>query len=100
MARRPRKRPRQCARCGHVQPSTEKQCTQCGTWLVPKRFRMDRKRVKLVHALARQKGLIGHGDDELYRLRLHRVGVESSKDLKRAQFDELVRDLKRLPDVG
>lgn len=55
---------------------------------------MTRDRLKLVHALARRKGL----DDETYRLRLGAVGVTSSKELKRESFQAFVDGLNKLPD--
>lgn len=91
----PAPKKRQCPRCGLLRPRKEKQCGSCGTWLVQRRFRMTPGRVKLVHVLARQKGL----DRELYKLRLQAVGVESCKELKRGTFKQFVDGLKKLPDV-
>lgn len=94
MPRRPRLR--QCKRCGQVHPGREKECARCGAPLVQKRWRMTKARIKYVHVLAmRQKGLTR----EEYELRLQAAGVDSCKDLKRRQWDELLRGLKRLPDV-
>lgn len=73
----------------------ERQCVSCGTFLVKPVFRMTKAKLQAVHALARQKGL----DDELYRLRLQAVGVDSSKKLRRKQFDEFMTGLKALPDA-
>lgn len=90
-----RRRPRQCPRCGTMNDPKLRECGSCGTRLVRPPFRMDRKKISLVHALAAQKGL----DDEFYRLRLQSVGVESCKKLKRNQFNKLVTELQRLPDA-
>lgn len=64
---------------------------------------MDSDKIKMIHALARQKGLIHSGafgvDDELYRLRLRAHGVESCKELKRNTFNAFVKELKALPDA-
>ena len=94
MARR--KRPRQCARCGRLNKAAERQCVSCGTWLVKRPWRMTKDRIKLVHALARQKGL----DEEFYRLRLQRIGVDSCKEMRKADFERFVREVRALPDVG
>lgn len=60
-------------------------------------WRMTGERVRHVHALAMgRKGL----DEESYRLRLRAVGVESSKDLSRTQFDRLTQGLLALPDCA
>lgn len=70
----------------------------CGIDLTVRRrpWRMTIERVKLVHVLARaRKGL----DAETYRLRLRAIGVESSKQLNRAQFHRFLRGLAELPDV-
>lgn len=83
---------RHCPRC---QKSTrERWC--CGIDLAAcKRWRMTQDRVRLVHVLARsRKGL----SDELYRLRLAAIGVESSLQLSRMQFHQLVAGLRALPD--
>ena len=93
MARRVRQR--QCPRCGTVNEGKAKQCTSCGTWLVKKRFAMNKDRVRLVHTLANRKGL----DDELYRLNLQAVGVDSCKAMKKAQFEEFLARMARLPDA-
>jgi hypothetical protein len=72
-----------------------KTCVSCGTGLVKKPFRMTKQKIAFVHALAHQKGL----DDEMYRLRLKAVGVESCKEMKRKQFDVFVKMMKKLPDA-
>lgn len=90
-----RRRPRQCPRCGRMNPAKERECVECFTPLVKAPFRMDKRRIRYVHALARQKGL----DDELYRLRLQSVGVNSCKDLKRDSYNRFVREMRRLPDA-
>lgn len=56
---------------------------------------MTKDKIRLVHALARQKGL----DREEYEMRLQAYGVASCKDFKRAGFDRFIKDLKTLPDV-
>ena len=94
MARTPKRR--QCPRCATWNEGKAKACVQCHTPLVRPRWRMDKQRLRYVHILARRKGL----DDETYRLRLGAVGVESSKDLKRAQYVAFVDGLKGVPDVG
>ena len=83
---------RTCPRC--QQPTSHRWC--CGLDLaVRKRWRMTRDRVRLVHVLARsRKGL----SEELYRLRLAAVGVESSLQLPRVQFHQLLVGLRALPD--
>ena len=99
-ARRPRRKPRQCLRCGTVNPSTEKQCKGCGESMVRKRFRMDKAKIRYVHVLARKKGLIVGADKELYYLRLQALGIETCKKMKRRQYEEFTRSLRRLPDAG
>ena len=93
MARRIR--PRQCNRCGMLNQASARRCTSCGTELVKKPWRMTKDKIALIHALARDKGL----DEEMYRLRLQAVGVESSKEMKRKHFDDFVKGVKRLPDA-
>ncbi len=93
MARR--KRPRQCARCGRLNEAAAKLCVSCGTGLVKNPFRMTKAKIAAVHALAHQKGL----DEEMYRLRLQAVGVESCKAMKARHFNDFMKGLKRLPDA-
>lgn len=82
-------------------------CPQCGTsttfawccgidltartpWL------MTAERVRAVHILARVvKGL----DEPTYRLNLASVGVDSSKQLSREQFRQLMDKLRSMPDA-
>lgn len=98
-----RRRPRQCPRCGRLNPAKARECASCFTKLVKTPFRMTKERLKYVHMLAREKGLIrqngGQRDDEYYRLRLQRYGVTSSKDLKRKDYYRFVAELRALPDV-
>ncbi|MDR3389887.1 MAG: hypothetical protein P4L92_22855 [Rudaea sp.] len=83
----------QCPRCRRT--SDIGYC--CGVDLAAMReWRMTPERVRAVHVLARGcKGL----DEEAYRLRLRAVGVESSKQLSRVQFRQLMNALQRLPDA-
>lgn len=86
---------------------TRQECPVCGaqttrTWCCGldltqrKRWRMTRERIKAVHVLAlATKGL----DDETYRMRLRALGVDTCKDLSRAQFHEFMRGLRALPDA-
>ena len=61
-----------------------------------KRWQMTPDRIRFVHILAlTRKGLT----DEQYRLRLGAVGVESSKQLNREQYQQFVDGLNRLPDA-
>lgn len=87
-------RTRQCPMC--ETRTRERWC--CGIDLAVHRkpWRMTIERIRLVHVLARsRKGL----DAETYRLRLRALGVESSKQLNRAQFHRFLRGLSELPDV-
>lgn len=61
---------------------------------------MTSEKIKLVHVLARKKGLIIGNDRELYEIHLHAVGVESCKDLKQKQFAALMKRFDLLPDAG
>lgn len=84
---------RTCPRCERI--TADRWCCgldlACGT-----PWRMTRERVRHVHALAyARKGL----DAETYRLRLRAVGVTSSLELDRGQFERLVRGLLALPDA-
>lgn len=81
-----------CPRC--QQTTSHRWC--CGLDLATrKRWRMTRDRVRMVHVLARaRKGL----SEELYRLRLAAVGVDSSLQLSRLQFHQLMAGLRALPD--
>lgn len=69
----------------------------CGIDLTSRRpWRMTTALVRSVHVLALStKGL----DEETYRLRLRAVGVTTSKDLSREQFNALMRGLRALPDA-
>lgn len=82
-----------CPRC--QQATIASWC--CGIDLtVRKRWRMTRDRVRLVHVLARsRKGLT----EEEYRLRLGAVNVDSSLQLSRVQFHQLLAGLRALPDA-
>lgn len=88
------KRRKRCFYCGAWADAGQTECAFCLTSLKRRRFAMTKDRLKLVHALARQKGL----DDETYRLRLGAVGVGSAKELKRDTFQTFMDGLKRLPD--
>lgn len=91
---------RQCPRCGRWSDPGAKECAYCATRLTRTPWRMTPDKLAHVHALARRKGLITRkGDKELYRLRLRAVGVESAKQLRRAQFYELVKGMQGLPDA-
>lgn len=83
---------RTCPRC--QQHTSHRWC--CGLDLATrKRWRMTRDRVRMVHVLARsRKGL----SEEMYRLRLAAVGVDSSLQLSRLQFHQLMAGLRTLPD--
>lgn len=100
-----KKRAKQCARCGREGEPGAVQCAACGTLFPRLRapWRMTKGKIRLVHALARQKGLIlecgGKLDDEIYRLRLQAVGVASCKALKRDQFNAFMEGANALPDV-
>ena len=61
---------------------------------------MTKARIRYVHTLAARKGLKVGEDDELYRLRLERIGVASCKDMKREHFERFRREVEALPDVG
>lgn len=82
-----------CPRCGAA--TAQRWC--CGIDLAARApWRMTRERIRHVHALAYgRKGL----DEDTYRLRLRAVGVGSSLELDRAQFERLVQGLLRLPDA-
>lgn len=93
MPRRPRAK--QCPLCGTVSSGRVPRCPRCGTELIKRRFKMSPKHIKLVHALARQKGL----SDVHYRDNLHAVGVETCKDMKQKHFDEFLQRMAKLPDA-
>ncbi len=85
----PQKRQRQCPRCGTRTTAR----SHCGIDLMP--WRMNKRRIRAVHACAMgRKGL----DYETYRLHLLAVGVESSKNMTRSQYQEFFRRMQRLPD--
>lgn len=83
---------RTCPRC--QQPTPNAWC--CGLELTArKRWRMTHDRVRMVHVLAcSRKGLT----EEEYRMRLGAVGVDSSLQLSRDTFHDLLRGLRSLPD--
>jgi hypothetical protein len=83
---------RECPLCGL--PTSARWC--CGLDLsARRRWVMSYDRIRAVHVLALSiKGL----DEETYRLRLSAVGVDTCKDLSRAQFAEFMRGLRALPD--
>jgi len=87
---------RQCPRCGIMNGLQHKTCTSCLTPLRQKRFRMDNIKIKYVHVLAKKKGL----DDELYRLRLNALGVNSCKDLKADTYFKFINGLRALPNAA
>lgn len=69
----------------------------CGIILSrPRRWHMTPDLIRMVHIVAlSQKGL----PQEMYRLRLRRLGVESSKQFTRRQFQQFMAELERLPDA-
>lgn len=83
---------RQCPRCGTLTPAGE--C--CGAAIQrAKPWRMTKQLVRNLHIFAMsRKGL----DAETYRLQLERVGVTTSKDLRRDAYMALMRNLRALPD--
>lgn len=89
---------RQCKLCGRFAAGV-KECPRCGNPLVRRRWRMTKARIRYIHALAAEKGLITRHDDELYRLQLQAVGVASCKELTAPQFNRLVSWMKRLPTI-
>lgn len=89
-------RKRQCPRCGHWWPGKYKRCPEDQTDMVRHRFVMNKRRIKIVHTVARaRKGLTR----EDYELHLQRVGVESCKDMGRAEYLQFMRNMRRLPDA-
>lgn len=88
------KRRKRCYGCGAWCDAGMTDCHFCGASLKRRRFRMDRRRVALCHALAARKGL----DGDAYRARLAAVGVASCKALKRESFAAFVQGLEALPD--
>lgn len=84
---------RTCPRCERA--TAQRWC--CGLDLAAAApWCMTRERIVHVHALAYgRKGL----DEDTYRLRLRAVGVASSLELSRAQFERLVQGLLALPDA-
>jgi hypothetical protein len=84
---------RQCPICDV--PTSARWC--CGLDLADARpWRMTRSRIRAVHVLARsRKGL----DEETYRARLAAIGVTSSLQFTREQFDSFMRGLRALPDA-
>lgn len=95
MARKPAKR--QCNLCGRFSPGEEKRCLYCGKPLVQKRWKMTPARIRLIHTVAYvRKGL----RPEDYKARMLAITKrESSKDLKRGEFQRFLSDLLTLPDV-
>ena len=83
---------RQCPLC---QRNTSAQFC-CGIDLTTRRrWRMTRDMVKFVHVLGRsRKGLT----EENYRLHLSAIGAESSLQLNRDQFHQLIARFRALPD--
>ena len=97
MPRKPKTR--QCQRCGTVNEGSFTLCKSCGNALVKRRFKMTFDKIKLVKTLANRKGLIIGGDDELYKLRLGAIGLNSCKDFKKqSDFNLFIKQLKNLPD--
>lgn len=86
-------RRRSCPRCQCLTGSTW--C--CGIDLTVRRapWVMTIERIRLIHILKARKGLT----DEVYRLRLGAVGVDSCKQLGRQQFRIFLAGLVDLPDV-
>jgi len=83
---------RTCPRCSF--PTSASEC--CGIILSQRvRWRMTKLLIRRVHAIVAKKGL----DEEIYRLRLGAVGVESSKDFTREQYHAFMRALAMLPDA-
>lgn len=84
----------QCPRCGLWGPMPD--CQACGEPLEkPKRFRMTKKRIKLVHAVACGRKGIPY---EVYKERLQAYGITSSKQMNRETYIQFMRDLRTLPD--
>lgn len=80
----------QCPACGSATERSE--C--CGIYLAGP-FHMTTPRVRALRAYAHgRKGL----DAETYRMHVRAVGVESTLDLDRDQYNALLRRLRPLPD--
>lgn len=96
MAGRRRYTPRLCERCfAGAGDQSNPMCPRCGAPL-PQRFTMSGERCRRLVIFAKaRKGLA----EQDYRDQLAVVGVTSSKDLTRDQFQQLVNRLARLPDV-
>ena len=94
MARTPTQR--QCSRCGYSFPNV-KECPTCGVDLVKRRWKMTRKRIAYVHALALQQKGLTH---EEYKLRMQAITTKTTcKDLTRNDYKRFTADLQALPDV-
>lgn len=90
------RRKKYCGRCGSTNEARARKCRTCTEPLTRPRWVMSKERIKAVHTKARsQKGL----DEEAYRLRLQRLGIESCKEMKRRHFAAFMRELDELPDV-
>lgn len=84
---------RVCPRCDCKTSAAE--C--CGIIFAKRRkWRMSKILVRNVHIVARaQKGMT----EEMYKLRLGAVGVESCKDFTREQYYTFMRELAKLPNA-
>jgi hypothetical protein len=88
---------RQCPRCGRWQNGGNKECEECHTPLVYRHpWRMTGKKAQGVHKLA--LGPKGLTKEEL-DFRVRGVGASSTTKLTRAQYHELMKGLRALPNV-
>lgn len=81
--------------------SDHQRCLDCGEILDSAGWEMTPKRLAAVHARARSKGLIDqHGDRDMYMVALNDIGVSSSKDFSRSQYQQFMTYVNRLPDAA
>lgn len=96
MPRSPKQR--QCPRCGHQQDGKLKACEMCHTTMISRHpWKMTSELVQGIHKLA--LGPKGLTKEEL-DLRVRGLGAMSTKTLKRDQYNELMKGLRALPNVG
>ena len=83
---------RTCPMCNT--PTARAEC--CGILLAQRvSWRMTKLLIRRVHAAVAKKGL----NEEIYRLRLGAVGVQTCKDFTRDQYHNFMRALATLPDA-
>ncbi len=77
----------------------DRQCSSCGNWMPERFWQMTKARKAAVHVMATKKGLIERNDSDLYLLRLSRMGLTSSTQMKRQHFKQFMAEVGALADV-